>query len=123
MSPAGIEDRHASVLLWLIIDIKGKPQALRISRSAGKDFDNSALAAVRAWRFKPATCNGEPMPFALSVEVKFSNNRWPLSQQLAQFTRLFDQHIRRHTFQCMRCEAVSDAAGPEACVASGQNVD
>jgi TonB family protein len=75
MSPAGIEDRHASVLLWLIIDIKGKPQALRISRSAGKDFDNSALAAVRAWRFKPATCNGEPMPLALSVEVKFSNNR------------------------------------------------
>jgi TonB family protein len=70
-SPSGMRDRRSSVVVWMIIDTKGEPQDLRVSRSGGRQFDDSALAAVRGWRFKPATCNGEPMSVPISVEIRF----------------------------------------------------
>ena len=69
--PLGMRDRGSSVLLWMIVDTKGKPQDVKVSRSGGKQFDDSAMAAVRAWRFKPATCNGEPMGVPINVEIRF----------------------------------------------------
>jgi TonB family protein len=71
MSPLGMRDRQSSVLLWMIVDTKGKPQDLRIARSGGKQFDDSALTTVRGWRFKPGTCNGEPIPMQVNLEIKF----------------------------------------------------
>jgi protein TonB len=73
--PAGMPERRVFVSIWMIVDINGKPQALRVSRSGGKEFDHSALDAVRGWRFKPAICNGEPMPARINVEVRFSPYR------------------------------------------------
>jgi TonB family protein len=69
--PLGMRDRRSSVLLWMVVDTKGKPQKLKVSRSGGKQFDDSALFTVRGWHFKPATCNGEPMAVPLTVEIKF----------------------------------------------------
>jgi TonB family protein len=69
-SPLGMRDRRSSVLLWMIVDTKGKPQDLKVSRSGGKQFDDSAIHAVRGWRFKPATCNGEPMAMPINVEIR-----------------------------------------------------
>ena len=70
-SPLGMRDRQSSVRLWMIVDTKGKPQDLKVSRSGGKQFDGSAMAGVRGWRFKPATCNGEPMAVPINVEIRF----------------------------------------------------
>lgn len=74
-SPPKIPERQVSVSLWMIVDIQGKPQALRVSRSGGKEFDHSALDAVSRWRYKPATCNGEPTPARINVEFRFSSYR------------------------------------------------
>jgi TonB family protein len=73
MPPLGMRDHQSSVLLWMIVDTKGKPQDLKIARSGGKQFDDSALAAIRSWRFKPGTCNGEPMPLPISVAIMFTH--------------------------------------------------
>lgn len=59
------------VTVSLVVDIKGKPQNVRVLRRGRKNYDDSALSAVRAWRFKPATCNGDPMPIQINVEVDF----------------------------------------------------
>ncbi len=69
--PVGSRDRSAMVTLWLIIDAKGKPQEVRVTRSGGKPFDDQAASTVRGWRFKPATCNGEPMGTQISVEINY----------------------------------------------------
>jgi len=71
--PTGTESKDSSVLLALVVDIQGKPQDLKVSRSGGKEFDDAALAAVQKWRFKPATCDGEPMPIEIRVEANFSH--------------------------------------------------
>jgi len=71
--PTGTEGKDSSVLLALVVDIQGKPQDLKVSRSGGKGFDEAALAAVQKWRFKPATCDGEPMPIEIRVEANFAH--------------------------------------------------
>jgi len=57
--------------LWLIIDAKGKPQEVRVTRSGGKPFDDEAVNTVQRWRFKPATCNGEPMGTQITLELNY----------------------------------------------------
>jgi TonB family protein len=61
----------SSVSLSLIIDTQGEPQEIKVSRSGGKEFDNEALKTVQKWRFKPATCDGDPMPTEIRVEFDF----------------------------------------------------
>jgi protein TonB len=43
----------------------------RISKSV-PGLDDAAAAAVRQWRFKPATAKGQPVAWWVSVPVKFS---------------------------------------------------
>ena len=62
----------SSTMLWIIVDLAGKPQNLRIARSGGKAFDEQALRAVRKWRFQPASCDGHPIAAQISIEVNFT---------------------------------------------------
>jgi TonB family protein len=71
MFPAGTRDRKSSVMLWMVVDTKGNPHDIRVARSGGKSFDDSAMEAVRGWRFKAGTCKGEPMQMQVNVEVRF----------------------------------------------------
>ena len=52
-----------------IVDVKGHPQRLKVTRSAGKAFDEEALKAVRSWQFEPAKCGGESVPMQMNIEV------------------------------------------------------
>jgi TonB family protein len=63
------DDSPVVVTLSLVVDTKGKPQNVRVLRPQHKDYEKSALSSVRVWRFKPATCNGEPMPTMINVQV------------------------------------------------------
>ena len=73
--PTGAHGNSSSVALSLIVDTKGKPQHIKVSRSGGPGFDEAAVATVeQQWRFKPATCDGEPMPMEIGVILKFSSN-------------------------------------------------
>jgi len=67
--PLGVRREVSQVMVWLVVDTKGKPQDAKVVRPGNKSLDEMALRAVRDWRFKPATCNGEPMPMPISVEV------------------------------------------------------
>jgi len=59
------------VLVNLIVDAKGKPQNVHVGRGIGSGLDQNAVAAVKKYKFEPATENGKPVPVALSVEVNF----------------------------------------------------
>jgi TonB family protein len=69
--PVGSRDEEAIVTLSLIVDAKGKPQNVKVVNSGGPRFDDAALTAVRSWRFKPSTCNGEPMPMQINMKIDF----------------------------------------------------
>jgi TonB family protein len=59
------------VAVEAVLDVKGKPQNVRVVASASETLDKNAVNAVREWRFKPATCDGEPVPYQMRVEVIF----------------------------------------------------
>ena len=58
-------------LVSLVVDKEGIPRNVRVTRPSGFGLDESALAAVRNYRFKPAMWNGSPVPVVLMVEVNF----------------------------------------------------
>jgi protein TonB len=68
-------ESDSSVVLELLVDTKGSAQDLRVTRSGGKSYDESALRTVRAWHFRPATCDGRPIATTIHVEVDFRLGR------------------------------------------------
>ncbi|HEV8694044.1 MAG TPA: energy transducer TonB [Lysobacter sp.] len=51
----------------------GLPIKVTVSRSSGaKALDDSAVAAVREWKFKAATVRGEPATSKLQVPITFT---------------------------------------------------
>ncbi len=49
------------VVLKVEVDERGKVGAIEVLRGLGHGFDEAAVAAVRHWRFRPATRNGKPI--------------------------------------------------------------
>jgi protein TonB len=58
-------------LIYLQIDRDGQPINVRILRPLGLGLDESAVTAVRSYRFKPAMENGGPVVVEMNVEVNF----------------------------------------------------
>jgi TonB family protein len=52
-------------------DETGNVARAKVTRPLGKGLDEKALEAVRRWKFKPATYNGEPVPVQVQAEVTF----------------------------------------------------
>jgi TonB family protein len=71
MFPAGERGHTSTVRVRMVVDVKGKPQNVEVTRSGGKAFDKMAVEAVQKWRFKPAMCNGEAMPMQIEADVSF----------------------------------------------------
>jgi protein TonB len=59
------------VVLSLEIDTDGLPQNIQVVRSLDDGLDQSAVAAVQQWRFKPGEKDGKPVRVAVKVEVNF----------------------------------------------------
>ena len=59
------------VLVNMIVDKEGVPRDVHILRGVGMGLDESAVAAVSKYRFKPALKNGVPVATRLNVEVNF----------------------------------------------------
>jgi periplasmic protein TonB len=55
----------------LIVDVRGVPQQIRVVRHLGMGLDERAVAAVKQYRFKPATLKGTAVPVEINVEVIF----------------------------------------------------
>ena len=53
----------------------GTVGAMNLVRGVDPDLDLAAFAAVRQWRFTPATVNGEPVGTAVTIELTFRLRR------------------------------------------------
>jgi protein TonB len=55
----------------LIVDAQGNPQRVHAVGHLGMGLDEKAVAAVKQYKFKPATLQGRPVPVEVNVEVDF----------------------------------------------------
>jgi protein TonB len=60
-----------TVLVGLIVDKNGRPQNVHIVRGVGMGLDESAVAAVKQYRFKSAMEGKTPVAVPLNIEVEF----------------------------------------------------
>jgi periplasmic protein TonB len=58
-------------IVTLIVDAQGNPQRVQVVHHLGMGLDQKAVAAVKQYRFKPATLQGKPVPVEVNVEVNF----------------------------------------------------
>ncbi|MGC2109340.1 MAG: energy transducer TonB [Candidatus Korobacteraceae bacterium] len=68
--PADAEPRGAVVLL-IGVNTKGRVESVRVLRSDHQAFEQSAVATVKKWKFKPAEKDGHPVPVQVTVEMHF----------------------------------------------------
>lgn len=62
---------EGTVTLSLIVGADGVPTDIRVEHSLDAGLDQSAVAAVRQWRWDPARVNGKPSRTLNSVRVNF----------------------------------------------------
>lgn len=57
------------VLLLIIVEEDGSVGDVQVSKPWRADVDNNAIAAVKKWRFSPATKDGKPVAVQIPVYV------------------------------------------------------
>lgn len=68
---ASLEKQQGNVDIDLVVGTDGLPRNLQITCSSAPDLNENAIAAVKQWKFAPATKDGEPVPVEIVVEVSF----------------------------------------------------
>lgn len=63
------------VLVRFTVDTEGRVQNPEVAESSHPGFNQSALAAVRGWRFSPALRAGKPVPLSVDIPVDFAPPR------------------------------------------------
>ena len=63
---------QGTVVLEVIVRADGTPNVTRVVRAVGLGLDESAINAVRQWRFRPAMHDGQAVDIMLNVEVSFN---------------------------------------------------
>ena len=71
-----IKNVKGKVLLWLVVNEKGKTQDIKIAKSLQPDLDQAAIEAVKKWLFEPATLTGKPVKVQINVEVVFNRDSY-----------------------------------------------
>ena len=66
--------KEGLVILEALIAEDGTVRDVKVLRRAPL-FEESAIAAVRQWRFSPTLLNGEPVPVVMTVTVGFTLER------------------------------------------------
>jgi len=58
-------------LLRAKVDKQGRVSEVNVTRSLDQRLDQTAINAVKRWKFKPAMRDGKPVASCISVEVDF----------------------------------------------------
>jgi TonB family protein len=66
---AGVQ---GTVEIEAVISKDGVPQEIRVLSSPNDDFSQSALDAVRQWRYRPTLLNGNPVDIVTSITIGFT---------------------------------------------------
>lgn len=67
--------KSASVKVVFVVDESGKVVDWEIGESTNERFNESALAAIRQWRFKPGIKGGEPVKTRVYIPFKYTLRR------------------------------------------------
>lgn len=66
-------NQQGLVLVEVRLDARGLQKEIRLLRSSGvESLDRAALDAVAAWRFRPETQNGQPVPSRVHIPIDFA---------------------------------------------------
>jgi len=63
-----------TVKLGLVLGSDGLPRDITVLHELSPTLDEAAIAAVKKWRFSPATKDGKPVATSILVEVRFHHN-------------------------------------------------
>jgi periplasmic protein TonB len=64
---------EGTVAVRVQIDEDGNVIDCAVSKSSHEGFERPALAAVRGWKFKPASKGGKPVKASIIIPMRFSN--------------------------------------------------
>ena len=67
--------KPGSVVFYVIVDDKGIPALLSVSKSDDVALDLAALEGISRWRYSPGITKDAPVATMITVEVKFSRIR------------------------------------------------
>jgi len=62
---------EGTVTLFVRIDRQGKAETVGILESLDAGLEQSAMQTVKEWRYKPASCGGNPIPMEMEVQINF----------------------------------------------------
>jgi len=60
------------VILEAIIDAMGNVTDVKVLKGLPEGLSDSAVTAIREWKFKPATLDGAPVPVFFNLSIRFS---------------------------------------------------
>ena len=59
------------VTVTFLVDDKGNVQDPSVVKSSHRELEESALTAIKKWRFKPARKDGVPVAIKVTIPIKF----------------------------------------------------
>ena len=63
---------EGAVLLEAVVLQDGRVGPVCVVKTLDPDLDLQAVAAAKAWRFRPAAQNGHPVPVLVTIELTFT---------------------------------------------------
>jgi TonB family protein len=61
-----------TTVIWAIVEANGRIRTAKVAGTCGNaEWDNSALEAVKKWKFTPAKKDGVPVKVQVNIEVNF----------------------------------------------------
>jgi TonB family protein len=78
---ANAQGLEGTVVFEIVTDAQGAITSLRLLRSAGNGFDESARASLMKWKFQPAMRGGQPVAYRSTVETNFSLPESPAARK------------------------------------------
>ncbi len=66
------EGTSGVVTVSCLIDEKGNVQEPKVEKASNEAFSQSAIDAVRKWKFKPAKRDGSAVSIRVSIPIQFS---------------------------------------------------